>query len=75
MGCVDKLSRFEPTPDLSPADDWSDCLPLGLLNDLFESCDPVSASQPNLANWEDVMIDIVPKVAACLKFWSISSTK
>jgi hypothetical protein len=75
MGCVDKLSRFEPTPELSPAEDWSNCIPLDLLNDLFVNCDPVSAGQSNLANWEEVMLDVIPKVVACLSRWPVSTTK
>ena len=66
MGCVDKLSRFHPTPELASTADWSNKIPVNALNDLFMSCDPLAADQVNLSNWEVIMPSIISKVMKCL---------
>jgi hypothetical protein len=38
MGCVDSLSRFLATPELPGHLDWSDSLPVDVLDLLFGSC-------------------------------------
>ena len=75
MGAVDKLSRFNPTPELSNVPDWSNKLPIVLLDKLFLLCDPAgdldtdSCGNLIFPPWEQSVVDIIDTVKRCLAEW------
>ena len=73
MGCVDHLSRFTPTPQLPSSEDWSERLPISLLDNMFMRCDPVASNQCNLENWGDLLTEIIVTAKSCLVLWTINT--
>jgi hypothetical protein len=75
MGAVDKLSRFNPTPELSNIPDWSNELPTVLLDKLFLLCDPSaefstdSGGKAIFLPWEQSVVNIIDTVKRCLTEW------
>ena len=71
MGDVDSLSRFLPTLSLEEHLNWSERLPVHLLDCFFLSCDPTSAGQAHLIPWDEVVCNTILLVEQCLKMWDI----
>ncbi len=69
MGDVDSLSRFLPIQSLNPRHDWSNLLPLSLLDNCFLPCDTSGVEQSALAPLTQCISSTMAGLDKCLQAW------